>query len=365
MTHVRSTSIATRGGTARGFVRVRTRGAGARGGARARSRGIALVAALWLTVLLTVIASSFAYSMRGEALSARNALSSAQARAAADGAVERTAFELARPRGHVEAWAPDGSTHSWRDGEVALTATAVDESAKIDVNVAAEALLKGLIANVGGADTDTAQRALDGILDWRDPDDLKRPSGAEVDDYRAAGRKYRPRNGAFESVGELRRVIGMTPEIFDRISGSLTVYSRQPGINAATASREVLLALPNATPEAVDAFLQQRGQALKDKLPPPPFPPATGFWAPAVPVWRIRAEAVMPDGVTFVRDAVLRPSADVRQPVVALLWQEGDRAPPATESASATATESASVSLPASAPIRAGAGAQSDGPGNR
>ena len=62
-----------------------------------RSEGIALIAVLWLTILLTVIASGFAYSMRGEALAARNAMSLAQARAAADGAVERTAFELLAP----------------------------------------------------------------------------------------------------------------------------------------------------------------------------------------------------------------------------------------------------------------------------
>ena len=35
-----------------------------------RQRGIALVLALWLTILLTVIASGFAFSMRGEALAA-------------------------------------------------------------------------------------------------------------------------------------------------------------------------------------------------------------------------------------------------------------------------------------------------------
>ena len=32
----------------------------------------------------------------------------------------------------------------------------------------------------------------------------------------------------------------------------------------------------------------------------------------------------MPDGVTFVRDAVLRPSIDPRRPMIALLWQESD-----------------------------------------
>ena len=67
-------------------------------GASVDSRGIALIIVLWLTIMLTVIASGFAFSMRSEALSARNALSLAQARAAADGGVERIAFELSRPR---------------------------------------------------------------------------------------------------------------------------------------------------------------------------------------------------------------------------------------------------------------------------
>ena len=49
-------------------------------------------------MLLTAIGASFAFGMRHEALSARNAVEIAQARAAADGAVERTVYELTRPR---------------------------------------------------------------------------------------------------------------------------------------------------------------------------------------------------------------------------------------------------------------------------
>ena len=74
---------------------------------------------LWLTVLITVIGSSFAYSMRGEALAARNTMSLAQARAAADGAVERTAFELSRPRVAPDAWSADGQPHTWTEGDIA------------------------------------------------------------------------------------------------------------------------------------------------------------------------------------------------------------------------------------------------------
>jgi len=287
-----------------------------------RQRGIAVIIVLWITIMLTVIASGFAFSMRSEALSARNSLSLAQARSAADGAVDRMAFELSRPR-RASAWASDGQPHSWSDGDVRITATAVDESARIDLNAAPDTLLKGLIENVGGADPDTSAKIVDAILDWKDPDDIKRPNGAEEADYRQAGLPQKPANGPFETVDELSRVMYMTPAIYARIADSLTVQSRQPGINAQLASRNVLLALPSATPEQVDAYLDQRAQALAAKLPVPPFVPAQSFAAGAVPVWRIRAIASAPDGVTFVRDAVVRPSGDGRRPLLILNWQEG------------------------------------------
>ena len=295
----------------------------------ARSDGIALVAALWLTVLLTVIASGFAFSMRGEALAARNALSIAIARAAADGAVERTVFELSRPRNIVGAWTPDGATRQWQDGDVSLAVVAIDETSRIDLNMATEPLLKGLFQNVGGLDADAAQRLVEAVADWKDADELRRPNGAEAPDYRAAGLKYMPSNASFENVGELRRVLGMTAELYARVAPSLTVYSRYPGINAQTAPREVLLAIPGATPAVVDAYIQQRRDAIEQKLPVPPFPPAQSFLSPPAAVWRIHAEATLPDGVTFVRDAAVRPSMDPRRPLIAFLWQEGTHTAPA------------------------------------
>jgi general secretion pathway protein K len=291
----------------------------------AHQRGIALVIVLWITIMLTVIASGFAFSMHSEALTARNALSLAQVRTAANGAVERMAFELARPR-YPTAWNADGQPHQWRDGDVAIVASAVDESAKIDINSAPETLLKGLFQNVGGADAETAGRIVDAVIDWRDPDDLRRPNGAEEADYRAAGLKQKPANAPFETTAELARVMYVTPAIFARVADSITVHSRQPGINARTASRDVLLALPAATPEAVDLFLQQRADAIASNLPVPGFPPASGFAAGAVPVWRVHAVASAADGVTFVREAVVRPSGDGRRPLLTLSWQEGQLA---------------------------------------
>lgn len=295
-----------------------------------RERGIALIAVLWLTMLLTVIASGFAFSMRGEALAARNTMSMAQARAAADGAVERMVFELSRPRVSLtsEIWAPDGRNHSWVDGGITITGNAIDEGARIDLNTGSDVLLRGLFQNVGGLELEAAERLLDAVIDWRDPDDLRRPNGAEAADYQAAGLKQVPTNSRFETTGELGRVLGVTPELMDKLAGTLTVHSKQPGINPATAPRNVLLALPNMTPEQADAYIQARAEALASGLPVPPLPAAQGLATGASPVWRIHIEAQTPDGVTFARDAVVRPQPDPQRPLgVVLLWQEGVRAP--------------------------------------
>ena len=296
----------------------------ARASGRNAESGIALVLALWLTVLLTVLASGFAFSMRSEALATRNAVSFARARARADGAVERAAFELSRPR-MAAAWTTDGQAHRWNDGDASIVVTAVDEASRIDINAAPDALVKSLLTVIGGADDATATALVDALGDWKDPDDLKRPSGAEAADYRAANLKYVPANAPFETVEEVARVLGMTPPIFQRILPLITVYSHQPGINPATAGRDVLLALPNATPETVDAFIQQRADAVAGGLPVPVFPPAQAYTSGPIAVWRIRAEATLPDGVTFVREAVLRPSSDATRPLITLAWLEPSR----------------------------------------
>jgi general secretion pathway protein K len=298
---------------------------------RRRQRGIALVLALWLTVMLTVIGTGFAFSMRSEALAARNMISLAQARAAANGAIERTVFEVSRIS-TPDTWKRDGQVHRWQDGDIALAASATDERRR-STQRRERGLLRSLFVNLGGADPDLAAHIADAIQDWRDPDDLTRPNGAEQADYQAAGLKYKPANAPFETVTELARVMGVTPAIYARVADSLTVHSRQAGINPATASRNVLLALPNATPEAVDAFLAARSDAQKANLPTPPFPPAQGFAAGAGPVWRVRAEAKMPDGVTFAREAVVNPSGDMRRPFVALAWLDQITPLPASSAA--------------------------------
>jgi len=282
---------------------------------------VALIMVLWLTVMMTVIGASFAYAMRNEALAARNTVSWAQARSLADGAVYRTVFELLRPKVSPDVWAPDGTVHTWDADEARISVSALDESGKIDLNVASDALLKGLLKSAGGLDETEASRLVDAIGDWKDPDDLRRPNGAEAADYRAAGSPYLPANGAFETLAELQRVLGMTPALYAALADSLTVHSRQPGVNPIYASRATLLAIPGATAEVVDTYIAQRTEALAAKLAPPPFP-VPGAIAGAINLWRIRAEVAMGDGVKFVREAVIRPG-DQRRLLTVMEWQDG------------------------------------------
>jgi general secretion pathway protein K len=295
----------------------------------ARQRGIALIMVLWLIILLTVIASAFAYSMRTETVAARNAVSLAQARSVADGAIMRMAFELMRPRTVNESWQADGAPHYWDEGDAHVAANAIDESGKIDLNSASDALLKGLFQTVGGLDGDAAQAIVDKIDDWKDADDLRRPNGAEAPEYQAAGLSYKPANAPFENVAELQRVLGMTPAVYAAVAENLTTFNKSPGVNPSFASRNVLLSIPGATVEVVDTYLAQRQAALASGLPVPAFPVSGGAAGPTN-LWRIRAEATMPDGVTYAREAVIRPGGDLQHPVTILAWIEGDyrRIPP-------------------------------------
>jgi general secretion pathway protein K len=310
----------------------------------ASQRGIALVLVLWMLALIMVIAAGFLHATHTDSLVVRNSLSIARAEAAADAGVHRALSELFRPGSVEGAWKRDGEVHEWRYEGIPVTVSMADESGKIDINTATEPLLKGLLMSAG-VDEEEATRLLDAILDWRDADSLKRLYGAEDAEYQAAGLNYRPSNTPFQAIEELQLVLGMRPETYRRIAGSITVFSRQPGIRLQTASREVLMAIPGVTAEQVDAFVAERSAARAEKRPPPPFPPGQAFaiaggQQPAT----IRSEARLDDGTVFIRDAVALTRASPRRPFAFLVWREGtlpDEVPAAPADASGAAAAGA------------------------
>ena len=294
-----------------------------------KEQGVALVIVLWTVMLLTVIAGNFVFAMRTETSVVQNAVSAAQAEAMANGAVNRALYETFKPALDANTWKADGRERQWEADGATIKVVIMDESGKIDINTSPDALLKGLLLSVG-VDAAKAAQLLDAILDWRDVDSLPRPNGAEGDAYRAAGLKYEPANAPFEAVEQLQQVLGMTPDIYLRIAPLVTVQSRQPGINTLVAPREVLMAIPDVDPAQVDAYIAQRNESLAGGQPPPPFAAGAAFMSGAVDsVIDIHAEARMPDGAVFVRDAVARRSGDAKHPYAYLSWKEGRPSPAA------------------------------------
>lgn len=236
-------------------------------------RGVALILVLWATMLLTVIAGSFAYATRTDMSVLGNAVLRARAEAAADAGVHRAVLETLKPLTDAERWKTDGKPHDITLGEAAIRVSVLDESAKIDINSASPVLLRGLFLSVG-LDDQGATRLVEAIQDWRDPDLLTLPNGAEESAYVEAGLKQKPPNAPFRTIEELRLVLGMTAGLYRRIEPMITIYSRQPGINLAIAPRDVLMVIPGVTAEQVDAFIAAREAAAAANQPTPPFPRA-------------------------------------------------------------------------------------------
>jgi general secretion pathway protein K len=293
---------------------------------RRHQSGVALVLVLWVITLLSVIAGNFAFSMRGEAIIARNLVSSAQAQSLADAGVQKAWFELSKPLTDLQRWQANGVAHPFTVGDAVLTVTLQDETGKVDLNTASDALLQGLFKSVG-LNEESSAALVDAVLDWRDADKLRRLHGAEEDDYRSAGKSYAPSNSPFETIDELQRVLGMSPELYRKLAPALTVYSKQAGVNTAVAQRAVLLAIPGVNPAMVEQYLAQRESLLTaDQKKALPFAGAGSFGvgSTGLSTYSVRCEVKMPDGTVFVRQAVARLALDPKRPMIVLAWGEGE-----------------------------------------
>ncbi len=289
--------------------------------ARASQRGVAHELVIGHATLLTVVAASFAFSARSDALVIHNSVAVARAEAAADSGVVRAVWESYRIDNSPEQWRRDGAAHEMSFDDALVRVEMRDESARIDINTASDALLRGLMVSAGLTDEE-ATRLVDAMADWRDPDTLKRVNGAEESEYKAAGLPYVPANAPFQAIEELQLVFGMRPDIYRRVAPLITVYSRQVGVATAAATREVLLAIPGVTAEQVDAFIARREEARAARQPPPQYTVAGAYAAaPSGQVATIRSEARLPDGTVFVRDAVALMRPVPRRPVTYLAWR--------------------------------------------
>ena len=199
-------------------------------------RGAALILVLWFSVGLSLIVVDLTVVTRDLALRVANTKSAIQARAALS-AASHLAIELLI-RGDFDSsgqaiWQFDGTT---------ITARVEPESGKIDLNGASQELIEGLVKAII-EDEDTALELAHAILDWRDPNDLRRSHGAEKSDYRIEGLDYAPADRAFRHVRDLDAVLGMNRETYLALAPHLTIATGSSAPDELRASEISLEAL--------------------------------------------------------------------------------------------------------------------------
>ena len=117
-----------------------------------------------------------------------------------------------------------------------------DEASKININKAPLSILKSMLENAAGVKQDEAADIANAIVDWRDIDVIVSPGGAEDDYYSHLQAPYPCKNGKLQISEEVLLIKGMTPLIFSKIAGIITVHS-EGKVNVNTADEDVLHAL--------------------------------------------------------------------------------------------------------------------------
>ncbi len=312
-----------------------------------RQRGIALVLVLWAAALLSVIATSFALSVRTEVRLTGSNTAGLRAGALAEAGIARAILGLSLDDSSVQ-WHGDGRVYTLvlGDGEVRVWALA--ETGKIDLNAASRELLTGLVHSALGAletpsDTNPEQIA-DAIMDWRDANDTKRLLGAEDRDYKQAGLAFEAGDRPFLAVGELRQVLGVSSKLYAAMAPLVTVFSANPRIDPVLAPRGVLLAVPGLTVDQVDEFVAEREagfaaavktdsdlRALRRRLllsarqmePQVARYMASGRTA----VYTLNAQSTVANGTLAVRQVTVRLGRSRHRPYQIMAWRESAMLP--------------------------------------
>jgi general secretion pathway protein K len=200
---------------------------------------------------------------------------------------------------------------------VELSVILTNEASRLDLNAATRDQLATLIELAQGeAGYDEAQRdaLADAIVDWRDEDDLTQLNGAEDGEYEDAGLSYGARDGPFRSVEELRQVLGMTRELYQRLAPGLTVYNGSGRVEQRFASAPVLSALEGITLDDAERTVAERDQPMLSDGQQPMVANRGG------PLYRVQVAEAAPGGVGRRMEALIQVQQGQRPPF-AVLWR--------------------------------------------
>lgn len=288
---------------------------------RVDERGWALVSVLWVVAILAMLAAATQALTLTSARIEHRALERAQIDAALDAGVVRGVLGITAPDIGTR-WSVDGTAQAFDFAGYRMRIAVQDEMGRIDLNAADETVLRELLGDAG-LSPDNAAALTDKILDWRSATPLQRLHGATDEDYERAGYAYHQRHGPFQTVAELKLVMGMTPALFARIRPALTVYSHRPTVDTNVAPREVLRAYYGGNQSAVDDMMAAR-QANERRSGDGPGAAPAGVLDTSLSLAgrTFTITVTLQKGKQhFERDAAIVMTGDTKRPYLVLGWK--------------------------------------------
>jgi general secretion pathway protein K len=265
-----------------------------------RDHGFALIIVLWGLVVIGLLISHLTAAGRTEAKIARNMIANAEASAAADGGIAAAIYHLTQSDENVR-WQADGAAHTIKIGSITLSVRSWSEAGKINPNLASDALMSALL-QATGVDASRAETLALSIGGWHD---LVRQSrqGGGAGDYAAAGLDYGPPGSSIEDIGELHRVLGMTPDNLSKLRPhlSLWIQSESP---VETGADPVVA-------RAVELVAKKAGVIVAP------------MFRPTLLTVSILAEATASSGARFTRHAVVQTGPGLEKGYRILAWDTG------------------------------------------
>lgn len=240
--------------------------------------GVALLIVLWVITLLMVLVMSFSFLTRTEANSTVFFRDGVQKKFFAEAAMQRAIMEIHHRQTYKnqtvilegnEVVRIDGRAYNGSIGTGRYVFRLFNESGKINLNrmnARSGTILNNLLVNLGVA-KEKADIIVDSILDWIDPDDLKRLNGTESDYYQSLPNPYKAKNGRLDTLEELLLIKEMSPDILfgtkeqKGLIHFITIYTNNTRVNINAAPKEVLMALPGMTEDIANRIIELREAA--------------------------------------------------------------------------------------------------------
>jgi general secretion pathway protein K len=222
---------------------------------RKRDEGYAMLAAILGIAAFSYVSFEVIAENRGIISEAQAENERARLKSACDAGLEAAMAGLAS-KDKRQQWLIDGTSRQFMFDDIALTIIIEDERGKIPLNGINEDQVRELF-QAAGASRSQLSTLVDSYEDWIDPDNERRQSGAEAPQYASLG--YKPRNGSFHTVSELRLVKGMDDAIYARVAPAVTAFfGESGGFSEDTSQILALEALSEVGPGSPDVIRRQQ-----------------------------------------------------------------------------------------------------------